>query len=127
MTNIEHFAFDSDPLGSDYNEGKVVTRLLTNASNKYISLTFPVRSGAVWDANGGINSTLTVDGIVYTIRGDANLTAPTDAPVDEWSPAQDSGLPSLSAGYGYRTFYVTNPVAGANPKAFLQVEVTEVP
>lgn len=127
LTNIEHFAFDSDPLGSGYAEGKVVTRLITSAPNKFISLTFPVRTGAIWDANGGINSTLTVDGIVYTIRGDANLQSPTDAPVDEWTPALNSGLPTLSAGYVYRTFYVTDPVSGATPKAFLQVEVTAAP
>ena len=127
LTNIEHFAFDSDPLGASYTEGKVVTRIITSASNKYISITFPVRNGAVWDANGGVNSTLTVDGIVYTIRGDANLEAPTDAPVGEWTPAQDSGLPTLSAGYSYRTFYVTNSVAAATAKAFLQIDVAEVP
>ncbi|BCX46404.1 PEP-CTERM domain protein [Haloferula helveola] len=99
--NIEHFAFNTDPLGNGSDEGKLRTGFTDDGGNDYFSITVPVRDGAVF--TGSPSPTATIDGITYTAQGTGDLTT-WDTTVVELIPANSAGLPGLDTGWSYRTF-----------------------
>jgi hypothetical protein len=120
-TNIEHFAFNTDPLGNGSDEGKRRFQLFDPGSGQHnFALTVPIRSGAAFDDNV---DTLTTDSLVYNLQGTGTLQAPYDRGISEWSPAQDTGLPAVDDGYEYRTFYLTDPISELS-KGFMFIELT---
>jgi len=129
--NIEHFAFDTDPLGDGSDEGKTRNSIENITSEDYLTLTLPVRVGAVF--SGDPLSSAAVDGITYAILGDDDLQDPWDLTVEEVTPALDAGLPALDdydgvtgADWEYRSFRLSDPVS-TRPHAFLKTEVSEAP
>jgi hypothetical protein len=85
--------------------------------------TLPVRDGAVFSGPGDLVSA-PVDGIIYQIQGSANLLDFTTATIAEVTPAHSAGLPALSTGWSYRSFYFSGAPAD---RAFLRTVVVEVP
>jgi hypothetical protein len=68
----------------------------------------------------------TVDGVVYTLSGSADL-ADLDAGVVEIAPALEAGLPLLNRGWSYRTFRMSTPVAGSSAGFLLRWTAAETP
>ena len=93
---------------------------------RFFTVTFPVRAEAFFDVGSGIDPTLTVDGIVYTLRGDDDLQAPSTLAIDEIVPALSSGMPPVGGNYGYRTFRLTAGL-DVTPKGFISIEIDEAP
>jgi autotransporter-associated beta strand protein len=126
LTNLQEFAFDGNPL-SPANDGKRVANLADpdGAGTESITLiyTIPVRDGAVFHGPGDLVSD-PVDGIVYQIQGSADLIDFTTSNISEVTPAQASGLPALSPGWSYRTFFIPG---SPTVRAFIRAVVVEVP
>ena len=135
-SNLAEFAFDGDPR-SGLNDGKVVTKVATlSDASKVLTLTLPVRAGAIFSGTTEQVSAL-IDGLIYTIQGSATLDA------DSWTlgvseitgadaTAIQAGLPALSdingdsvADWTYRTFRAPGTVTGGTPQEFLRAKVTE--
>jgi hypothetical protein len=131
VPNIAHFAFDTDPLGSGVAEGKRWIAVSDVGGTDYLTLTLPVRNGAVFGGDPLLSDP--VDGIIYTILGDLDLQDPWDLDLMELTPALDTDLPALGdydgvagADWEYRTFRLTDPVS-AHQRAFLKAGVTTAP
>jgi len=119
-TNLLEFATDGIPTsGSD--DGKIVNAITQIAGSGHLTLTLPVRNGAVFSGSGEQVSS-PVDGIIYRIQGSTDLTNWTATPVTEVVPAQTAGLPALNPGWEYRTFRLGTPARG-----FLRAVVEEAP
>lgn len=121
-TNLEEFALDGDPM-SGANDGKLVSQISTISTVDYLTVTFPVRAGAVF-TDSPIQVAI-VDNVVYTVEGSTDLIDWNESTV-EVTPALTSGMPALSAGWEYRTFRFHQSV-DASVRAFLQVKVIEAP
>ena len=125
IPNIEHFAFDSSPLGSGGHSGKGVFDIHEfEPGERYLTVTVPVRLGALFnvDPSTGANNA-SVDGIVYSVRGDDGVFEfPLNRLNSETAEALDSGLPALSADYEYRTFRLEGSI-GSTLKGFLWLKV----
>jgi hypothetical protein len=129
--NIHHFAFGTDPLGNGSDEGRIALAVVEVGGLEYLTLTLPVRSGAVF--SGIPLRSNVVDGISYEIQGDADLQDPWDQQVVEVVPALDAGLPVLGDFNGvaggdwqYRTFRLGVPLSDS-PRYFLRAEVSPEP
>lgn len=126
--NLYEFAFDGDPL-SGANDGKIVGKVASVNGSQVLTLTLPVRTGAVFSANSGDQLSALVDGIYYRIEGDETLNtfADTITEVNGGNAvAIQNGLPALSTGWAYRTFRAPGTTA-TNAKAFLRAKVSETP
>jgi len=117
-TNIMEFGFDGNPL-SGLDSGKVVTALSPLLNNEYLTLTLPVRTGAVFAGSPGLRADH--DGVSYRIEGSSTLQA-YDAVISEVAPALSSGLPAPSVGWDYHTFRFPDPTL-TTVKAFLRAGV----
>lgn len=126
QTNLAEFALDDEPL-SGAASGKVVGKIAAVGADQALTLTLPVRDGAVFA--GATEQTSTVDGVVYRIQGGNDLGAWTLA-VSEVTggdaTAIQTGLPALSTGWTYRTFRTPGPVSG-DPKEFIRVLIEAAP
>lgn len=128
QTNIEEFAFDGDPLSSA-NSGKVVGKIGSVGGSDHMTITLPVRNGAVFSDVSGPEVSASVDGIIYQIEGSDTLAAAswtlnvTEVTDLGEKTAIQSGLPTLSAGWTYRTFRAPASITGANPADFLRAGV----
>jgi len=123
--NLYEFAFDGNPL-SGANDGQIVGKIATVGPDQVMTLTLPVRDGAIFAADSGDQLSALIDGIYYRIESDVNLSTFADA-VSEVTPAITAGLPSpLSTGWTYRTFRAPGTVPTVS-KAFLRAKVTETP
>lgn len=116
LSNLLEFAFDGNP-ASATSTGKIVTKLDAD----HLTLTLPVRSGAVFSGTGPLTSAAIGD-LIYRIDGSAALSGFT-AGVEE-TTALSAGLPALSTGWTYRTFRLTAPVSSA-PKGFLRANAND--
>ena len=129
--NILHFAFGTDPLGNGSDEGRIALGVVEIGGLEYLTLTVPVRTGAVF--SGIPLCSNVVDGISYEIQGDVDLKDPWDHQVVEVVPALDAGLPVLGDFNGvaggdwqYRTFRQGLPLS-TSPQYFIRVEVSPEP
>jgi autotransporter-associated beta strand protein len=126
--NLFEFAFDGDPL-SGANDGKIVGKVATLGGNQVLTLTLPVRAGAVFNPDSGDQLSGVIDEIVYRIEGDKSLNPFADAIAevtggDATTIQDDLELPALSGdGWTYRTFRAPDNVT-TEPKAFLRAKVT---
>ena len=126
LTNLQEFAFDSDPL-SPANDGKRVATFADpdgpGPEGTALILTLPVRNGAVFQGPGNLVSD-PLDGIFYKIQGSTDLVDFTTRNISEATPALDSGLPTLSTGWTYRSFYIP---ASPTDRAFIRTVVGNQP
>lgn len=123
--NLYEFAFDGNPL-SGVEDGKIVGKVATVGSDQVLTLTLPVRTGATFSGTPAKVSAL-IDGITYRVEGGTDLTNYTDT-ISEVTGGDAStiqtGLPTLSTGWTYRTFRVSGTVAGV-PTDFIRAKVGE--
>lgn len=131
LPNINHFAFDSDPLGFAGEECKRRIGSTVIADQDYLTLTLPIRNGAAF--SGLPLQSNVVDGLRYEILGDTELVDPWVLQVVELIPAQDAGLPVLGdydanpgADWSYRTFRLLDPLS-ASPRYFMKAGVLGLP
>lgn len=118
MSNILEFALDGNP-ASGLATGKVVTKVDAD----HLTLTLPVRTGAVFTGSGPLTSAA-IDDVIYRIEGSAALSG-FSAAVEE-TAALGAGLPVLSSGWTYRTFRLTATVS-STPKGFLRADASDAP
>jgi len=119
--NLGEFAFNGDPQdGSDNGVSTSALQDTNSNSQKELTLTIAVRSGASFAA--GVNGTqvATVDGLSYTVRGSLDLAAFTSAVAHVSSTA--SGDPD----YELHTFRLTAS-EGLAGKGFLQASAIAAP
>ena len=125
--NIEEFAFDGDPLNGT-GDGKIVGKVASVGGDAVLTLSLPVRDGAVFTGLTELVSGDT-DGFIYTIQGSDDLAAWT-LDVDEVTGGDaatiQSGLPALNTGWTYRTFR-TPDVISADVTDFMRATVHEAP
>ena len=126
LTNLQEFAFDGDPL-NPANDGKRVATLAdpdgTGPENTTLIHTIPVRDGAVFQGPDDLVSD-PLDGIIYRIQGSIDLPDFNTRNISEVTPAQVGGLPALSTGWTYRSFFISGP---PTDRAFIRTVVGQGP
>ncbi|MEK7949933.1 beta strand repeat-containing protein [Luteolibacter soli] len=127
MSNLGEFAFDSLPLAGA-SSGKIVSKIATIGGQQVLTLTLPVRTGAVFTGATEKTSQL-IDGVVYRIQNSGNLlTFPLEVieVTGADATAIQAGLPALTPGGGwaYRTFRAAGIVSSAT-KQFLRAKADE--
>ena len=109
FSNLRNFAFDGEP-GATTNEASKLAARFSQGTNKFLSLTMPVRYGASFSV--GSNYSASIDGLTYRVLGSTNLVD-WSTPVEEVYSAGADGLPALSVsgpgGYQYRSFRLSDP------------------
>lgn len=128
--NLQHFAMDTDPLGNGGAEGKQEAAITDSGGSTHITLTCPVRRGAVF--GGHPLTSAPIDGLVYRIVADNDL-ASANLAVEETAAADTSHLPPLgdhdgdgSADYEYRSFRISQPLS-EQPRGFFRVRIAWKP
>jgi autotransporter-associated beta strand protein len=122
--NLLEFALDGNP-ADPANNGKMMVRTDDSGdagTARDLSLTLAVRNGATLGSGPGGSVTLTVDGIVYTISGSANLQT-WDKAVNEVAPAFTL-TPAPNSGWTARTFQVSDSNTLPD-KRFIRVGVSQ--
>lgn len=129
QSNKAEFAFDGNPLSGSAS-GKVVGKVASVGGNTYMTLTLPVRNGAVFADAGGPEASAVTDGILYRVEGSDALVTWSLNVTEVTGPdatAIQAGLPALSdinadtiPDWTYRTFRTPDPVSGGNPADFLR-------
>jgi autotransporter-associated beta strand protein len=122
QTNLAEFALNSTAL-SGASSGKVLGKIATVGAEQALTLTLPVREGAVFA--GTTELTAAVDGVLYRIQasdglGTWNLAVSEVTGGD--ATAIQAGLPTLPSGWTYRSFRSPGPVVG-DPKEFIRVKI----
>ena len=121
-TNLEEFGFGGNPAnGADTGTGQALTVDADGDTQKDITLTLEVRSGATFSVSGNDLVSSAVDEVIYRIEGSTDL-ANWDSAVSEVSPSLGSGSPS--SGYVFKTFRL-NAGNGLAGKGFLRASVTK--
>jgi hypothetical protein len=120
--NIREFATDGDPLsGGDDGRFRVAVDPLGGAD--YFTYTFAVRNGAVFAGETVLSAA--VDGIDYSLSGTRDLIN-FDQSFAEVIPPLAANLPALRPGWTYRTFRITESVAGRS-LCFVRLRTTATP
>jgi fibronectin-binding autotransporter adhesin len=122
-TNNMEFALNGNP-GSPSDNGKMSVSTADSSdagTDGDLTLTLAVRDGAVVGAGPDGSITLTVDDIVYTIQGSANLVDWNKA-ISEITPAS-ALVPAASPGWTARTFQVSDS-NGLPGGRFIRVDIT---
>ncbi|MCH7228312.1 beta strand repeat-containing protein [Haloferula sp. A504] len=126
VSNLEHFAFDTNP-NTGGTDGRCRVEIALDGADRHLTYTIPVRVGAIFDAS----PSATIDGIAYALTGDDDLVG-VDLTVVERSPLA-AGLPALRdidgdtfPDWEYRSFRLADPVS-VRSRGFMQVSVTEAP
>jgi fibronectin-binding autotransporter adhesin len=122
VANLLEFALDGNPADAA-NNGRMILSTADSGdagSDRDLTLTLAVRNGAALASGPGGSLTLSVDGMVYTIQGSADLQA-WDKTVGEVTPAFTL-TPAPNPGWTARSFQVTdsNTLPG---KRFIRVGV----
>lgn len=120
--NLEEFALNGNPASATAS-GRLRARNVDLGNGTDFVLTLPVRASAVF--SGTSYKTASIDGIGYRVEGSTDLVT-FDQTVEEVSPADSVGLPSVDSGWTYRSFRLApaNPAPG---KGFLRVRVEKNP
>lgn len=120
-SNLEEFGFGGNPAnGADSGVGQVLTVDANGDSQKDISITLKVRSGATFSASGNDMVSSAIDGVTYRIEGSTDL-ANWDSAVSEVTTL---GTGSPGTGYVFKTFRL-NAGNGLAGKGFLRASVTQ--
>lgn len=123
-TNFEEFALNDNPRSAAVS-GKVRSRIESLADGQALVLTLPVRGNPEFTGSPGKSAT--VDQVAYHIEGSNGLAA-FDQVIEEIPPSA-AGLPTLDAGWNYRSFRLAGPVGGPGsrgPAGYLRVRLVEV-
>ena len=120
--NLKEFALDGDPLSSASDGKQRVVIAAVNGTN-FCTWTFPVRSGAVFVANGELSTS--VDGIIYSLAGSFDLVAFGNHIVEQ-VPASEAGLPALNSGWSYRTFRLNRAISNQD-SGFIRLRIGLAP
>ncbi len=121
--NLYEFAFDGDPL-SGAADGKIVGKIATVGADQVLTLTLPVRTGAVFSGTTEQVSAL-IDALIYHVQGAPDLATYTNVISEVTGGAAttiQTGLPALSSGWTYRTFRTAGTVPTV-PKDFLRAKI----
>jgi beta-glucanase (GH16 family) len=124
-SNFQEFALNDNPRSAAVS-GKVRSRIEPVAGGKALVITLPVRGNPVF--SGAPGKSATVDQVTYHIEG-SNGLAVFDQNVTEIPPSA-AGMPTLDAGWSYRSFRLAGDVGGTpsrGPAGYLRVRMTEVP
>lgn len=122
LTNLDEFALNSKP-DSGVPSGKIRSRIETVGGDQVLVITLPVRTGANFD---GTPKIAIIDHIKYTVEGSNDLSL-FDQAVTEITVSSE-GMPTVDAGWTYRTFRLNGAIGGATPrgpKGFLRAKVEE--
>jgi hypothetical protein len=120
-TNLQEFGFGGNPAsGSDSGTGQVLTVDANGDTQRDITLTLQVRSGATFSVSGNALVSAPVDELIYRIEGSIDL-ASWDSAVSE---VTSLGSGSPKAGYVFKTFRL-NAGSGLPGKGFLRASVTK--
>ena len=130
LNNLAEFALDGNP-ASGLSTGKFLTRIAPVGGVNALTLTLPVRAGALPDpadpAGGEFVLKQTADAVTYTIQAADELAiwtlAVTEVTGSDATSIQ-TGLPALNAGWIYRTFRSPGPVAG-HSREFMRCVIGE--
>lgn len=120
--NLEEFGFGGNPTsGSD--QGTFLTQTLDANSDtqKDITLTIEVRTGATFSPSGNDLTSGLIDELNYRVEGSTDLMT-WDSQVSEVTPHLGSGLPTT--GYQFKTFRL-NSGNGLAGKGFLRASVVK--
>ncbi|MGL4400193.1 MAG: family 16 glycosylhydrolase [Luteolibacter sp.] len=120
-SNFQEFALNDDPRSAVVSP-KVRSRIETVAGGKAMVITLPVRGNPVFGGNPWKSAV--VDQLAYQIEGSHGL-AVFDQAVTE-IPASTAGMPTLDAGWNYRSFRLGSDVA-SRPAGYLRVKMTAIP
>ena len=130
LDNLGEFALNGDPT-SGASSGKIVGKVAPVGGVNAMTLTIPVRSGAVLDggdpAGGELVLKQAADLLTYRIQASDNLTASTLDVTEVTGPdatAIQTGLPALNSGWLYRTFRSPGAVAG-DAAEFMRAVISE--
>lgn len=125
LNNLTEFALDGDP-SDPSSSGKTRVEIIEVSGSRYLSLTLPVRVGAVFSGPGDLVSA-PVSQLLYRIQGSEDLADFASAGLAEVTPARAAGLPALSSNdWEYRTFRLINTVAG-DSQGFIRAGVQAAP
>ncbi|MEN8681500.1 MAG: hypothetical protein ABF391_15760, partial [Akkermansiaceae bacterium] len=133
ITNLQHFALATNPLGAGGNEGKKRVSIDTIEGSNYFTITLPVRRGAAFNNlpnfPNSSNPTTTIDDVTYEIQGTLDLSS-WNVELAEVTPALSAGLPVLAdldgdgnPDWEYHTFRFTNPAAPLDD-SFMRIKIT---
>ncbi|BCU77900.1 hypothetical protein [Luteolibacter sp. LG18] len=101
--------------------GKSRQEIAEIGGTRHLVLTLAVANGVVFTGTGP----LVAEGETgYVIEGSESPAGPFQAGVAELFPALADGLPALTPGWSYRTFYLVDAVGTAGGGAFLRCRVT---
>lgn len=128
-TNAEHFAFDTDPLTSNSDEGKMRVAIVEDSGQRYFTLTLPVYKTVT-----SFSGTRPLQGgtslVTYRFFGDDNLIG-NNTDVALVAPALASGLPPLNnfdgtagAEYNYQTVRLNTPINNLFSRGFITPQIT---
>ncbi|MGC4016909.1 MAG: autotransporter-associated beta strand repeat-containing protein [Luteolibacter sp.] len=127
--NLEEFAFDGRPL-SGATDSNVVAKLGAVGSEKLLTISLPVRDGAIFTSMSGLFGpselvSAPIDGVIYHIQGSLDLVDWNMVGVQELTgpdaAALQAELPTPDPGWSKRTFYIpgSDPTQG-NTRVFIR-------
>jgi chondroitin AC lyase len=119
-SNLLEFALDGDPTSAVF-DNKLRTLLSKESGGLTLSLTLPVRHGAIFHGPGDLVSE-PIDGIIYSIQATADFDDFTTIDIEEVAPALDHEMPELSDGWEYKTFKISDPTGRS--QAFMRAKIT---
>lgn len=120
--NIQHFAFNSVPLGFGNHWDRIRGEITSGVGSSFLTITFPVREGAAF--TGSTPPISAVSGITYAVAGGNTPFSIPNLSASEVSPALDLGMPALDAGWTYRTFRL-NKTTLEEEQGFLRIIISE--
>ncbi len=120
IINLLEFALDGNP-NSAADLAKTRVAVITQGADQIFTFTVPVRTGAVFA--GATSQTATLDGVTYTVQGTDDLTDWSTMITSEVTPTDATGMPTLNAGWTYRTFRTPGAVS-ADQRDYLRVKVS---
>jgi autotransporter-associated beta strand protein len=122
LPNFAEFALNSSPT-SGASSGKGGVRIATVGGERALTLTIPVRANAVF--SGATSLSATIDGVTYRIEAGDTLSA-WNLAVSEVTggdaAAIQASMPTVDAGWTYRTFRTPGPVSG-DPEEFIRAVI----
>jgi hypothetical protein len=130
LNNLGEFALDGNP-ASGVSTGKIVGKIAPVGGVDVMTLTIPVRSGAVLDvgdpAGGELVLKQVADLLTYRIQATdelATFSLDVSEVLGPDATTIQAGLPALNSGWGYRTFRSPGGVAG-DPSEFMRAVISE--